>query len=248
MPLVTRTGSRSLFKDVAMPGFTLVSHHLCPYVQRAAIALAEKGIPYERIEIDLADKPEWFRQISPLGKVPLLQVDADTVIFESAVICEYLEETQPNPLHPADPLDRARHRAWMEFGSAVLSDIWGFETAPDAATLWAKAGALKLKFGRIEASLGAGPYFAGGRFSLVDAVFGPVFRYFDVFDDIIDHEIFSDTPRVRAWRAALAARPSVRSAVSPDYDDRLRAFLKSSNAHLDRLAARPSGPFASRSG
>lgn len=58
-----------------MPTLTLVSHHLCPYVQRAAIALAEKGVPFHRVNIDLADKPEWFKAISPFGKVPLLKVD-----------------------------------------------------------------------------------------------------------------------------------------------------------------------------
>lgn len=220
-----------------MPKLTLVSHHLCPYVQRAVIALEEKGVPFDRVYIDLSNKPQWFKQLSPLGKVPLLKVDDDIVIFESAVICEYLEETQPNPLHPADPLQRARHRAWMEFGSAILSDVWGFETGKDATTVAAKAAALKAKFERIEASLGEGPYFAGARFSLVDAVFGPVFRYFDVFDTIIDHDIFSETPKVRAWRQALAARPSVRNAVPADYPDRLRAFLEAHDAYLHRLAA-----------
>jgi len=116
---------------------TLVSHHLCPYVQRAAIALAEKGVPFERRYIDLSAKPDWFLAISPLGKVPLLVVNqadgTQAVLFESAVICEYLEETQPgSTLHPADPLKRARHRGWMEFGSSILSDLWGFETARDA--------------------------------------------------------------------------------------------------------------------
>ena len=113
-----------------MPSYTLVSHHLCPYVQRAAIALAERNVPFRRETIDLANKPDWFKAISPLGKVPLLKV-GDNVIFESAVIVEYLEETQPNPLHPADPLKRAQHRAWMEFGSAILADLWGFYTAAD---------------------------------------------------------------------------------------------------------------------
>jgi glutathione S-transferase len=96
----------------------LISHKLCPYVQRAVIALTEKGVAFDRIDIDLANKPDWFLAISPLGKTPVLQV-GDTTIFESAVILEYLEETQPKPLHPADPLRRAEHRAWIEFGSAV---------------------------------------------------------------------------------------------------------------------------------
>ncbi|MGD9883263.1 MAG: glutathione S-transferase family protein, partial [Reyranella sp.] len=58
---------------------TLVSFDLCPYVQRAAIALAEKGVPFERRTVDLADKPDWFKAMSPLGKVPLLQVDGEVL-------------------------------------------------------------------------------------------------------------------------------------------------------------------------
>src|SRR6201995_237633 len=103
----------------------LISHKLCPYVQRAVIALTEKGVSFERIDIDLANKPDWFLTISPLGKTPVLLV-GDHAIFESAVILEYLEETQPKPLHPADPLRRAEHRAWIEFGSTVLGHIADF--------------------------------------------------------------------------------------------------------------------------
>src|ERR1700674_3522738 len=108
----------------------LISHKLCPYVQRAVIALTEKGVAFERIDIDLSNKPDWFLAISPLGKTPVLQV-GDVPIFESAVILEYLEETQPSPLHPADPLRRAEHRAWIEFSSAVLGDIAGLSAATD---------------------------------------------------------------------------------------------------------------------
>src|ERR1700712_2028369 len=115
----------------------LISHKLCPYVQRAVIALTEKGVAFERVDIDLANKPDWFLKISPLGKTPVLLV-GDVPIFESAVILEYLEETQAKPLHPADPLARAEHRGWIEFGSAVLSDIAGFYAAPAQAGLRGK--------------------------------------------------------------------------------------------------------------
>lgn len=223
------------------PTLTLVSHHLCPYVQRAAIALAEKGVPFERINVDLAAKPDWFLAISPLGKVPLLIVRQDAgseaVLFESTVICEYLEETQLGPcLHPQDPLDRARHRGWIEFGSSILSDLWGFETAKEAATFETKRKALAEKFSRIEANLGDGPYFSGTSFSLVDAVFAPIFRYFDVFDAITPTGVFDGLRHVTAWRNALAERPSVREAVTNDYADRLSTFLKQHDAWLLRLA------------
>lgn len=217
-----------------MTALTLVSHGLCPYVQRAAIALDEKGVAFERIDIDLDNKPDWFKAISPLGKVPLLKVD-DAVIFESAVIVEYLEETQPHPLHPADPLKRAKHRAWMEFGSAILADIWGFYTAPDEAALQAKASALADKFARLEQHIGEGPYFDGTRFSLVDAVFAPVFRYFDLFERIGDFGILDGKPKLDAWRIALAQRPSVVRAVAPDFPDRLRAFVIARKSSLSQM-------------
>ena len=90
----------------------LISHKLCPYVQRAVIALKEKGVPFERVDIDLANKPDWFVKLSPLGKVPVLVVSTDkgeVALFESNVICEYIEETQAGArLHPADALKACR--------------------------------------------------------------------------------------------------------------------------------------------
>jgi glutathione S-transferase len=213
---------------------TLISHHLCPYVQRAAITLAEKGVAFERVNIDLGNKPDWFKQISPLGKVPLLRV-GDDVLFESSVIVEYLEETQPKPLHPRDPLMRAKHRAWMEFGSTILGDLWIYETTQDQAAFEAKTQAMREKFERLERVLGDGPYFAGKDFSVVDAVFAPVFRYFDTFDQIKDSGIWSGLPNVTAWRQALASRPSVIHAVGGDYGGRLKDFLRTHNGVLAQM-------------
>ncbi|RUW79644.1 glutathione S-transferase family protein [Mesorhizobium sp. M1E.F.Ca.ET.063.01.1.1] len=220
---------------------TLVSHHLCPYVQRAAISLAEKGVPFERVNVDLSSKPDWFKAISPLGKVPLLRVrhgGGEEVIFESAVILEFLEETEANPLHPADPLMRARHRAWIEFGSAILNAIGRFYSAADGAAFVTESKALSEMFARVEAELAArqsGPWFAGDRFSLVDAVYGPIFRYFDTFDRIGDFGILDDKPLVRAWREALTKRQSVREAVGADYPRRLHAFLRAKGSYLSEI-------------
>lgn len=224
------------------PALTLISHALCPYVQRVAIALAEKGLPFERVTIDLDHKPAWFLALSPTGKVPLLRVPGpagqDVVLFESSVICEYIEETATAvPLHPADAVQRAQHRAWMEFGSGLLGQVWKMETARDAASHEAARQALATGFARVEAALDAdGPYFAGKCFGLVDAVFAPVFRYFDIFDTLTDTGVFVDCPRVRRWRKALARRPSVQQAVGPDYPARLLRFLADHQAHLLALS------------
>lgn len=211
----------------------LVSHALCPYVQRAAIVLAEKGVPFERRDIDLAHKPDWFLAGSPLGKTPVLLVD-DEPIFESAVICEYLEDTTLPKLHPSNALLRAQHRAWMEFGSNVLSGIAAFYNAPDEAALQAKADQIRQRLQQMEAELGEGPYFAGEAFSIVDAVFGPVFRYFDVFDELGDFGFWQGLPRLARWRQALALRRSVAQAVAPNYPGVLRHFLRARSSALGR--------------
>jgi len=214
----------------------LISHKLCPYVQRAVIALTEKGVPFERIDIDLANKPGWFLKVSPLGKTPVLLV-GDYAIFESAVILEYLEETQAGPLHPANALHRAEHRGWIEFGSAVLNDIAGLYSAPDEAAFKAKAAQLEARFARLEERIGA-PWFDGEKFSLVDAVFGPVFRYFDVFDAIGDFGILHDKPKLKRWRENFAERRSVKSAVSADYPALLRDFIDRRRSYLSQLQAK----------
>lgn len=218
----------------------LVSHALCPYVQRAAIVLTEKGAPFERREIDLGSKPDWFLQVSPLGKTPVLLV-GDEAIFESTVICEYLEDTVPPSLHPADPLKRAHHRSWMEFGSALLNLIGAFYNAADEAALAARADEIRARLRQIEAVLGEGPYFAGPSFGLVDAVFGPVFRYFDVFDSMGESGFLDDLPRTQRWSRALAARPSVAAAVRSDYPELLVRFLLARRSALSRRLLAPSG-------
>ena len=76
---------------------TLISHPLCPFVQRSAIVLLEKNVPFERLNVDLSAKPDWFLALSPTGKVPMLKVrqskGEDAIIFESMAICEYINET-----------------------------------------------------------------------------------------------------------------------------------------------------------
>jgi glutathione S-transferase len=227
----------TIFESTPMTAttLTLASHKLCPYVQRVAIALHEKGVAFERRWVDLAAKPQWFRAISPLGKTPVLVANG-TPIFESAVICEYLDDTIAPKLHPADAIDRARHRAWIEFGSSVLNTVAAFYNAPDAASLEARRSELRERFTQLETEI-EGPFFAGEEFSLVDAAFAPVFRYFGVFESFGEPSLFDAAPKVRAWRAALAQRDSVRKAAVDDYAERLRAFLLARGSELSRRIA-----------
>jgi glutathione S-transferase len=212
----------------------LVSHHLCPYVQRAAIALMEKDVDFGREYIDLSNKPAWFARISPLGKVPLLRV-GDEVIFESAAIVEYLEDTQLHPLHPNDPIRRARHRGWIEYASSVLNGIGGLYNAPDEDRFEERAANLRRMFETVDAAVGDGRWFDGNSFSLVDAAFAPVFRYFAVFDRIGDFGILSGLNNTGRWRRNLAERPSVKHAAVENYEARLMVFLAERGSHMSGL-------------
>ncbi|MEE8212846.1 MAG: glutathione S-transferase family protein, partial [Acidiferrobacterales bacterium] len=98
-----------------MPDIRLISFELCPYVQRCVMTLLEKGVAHDIDYVDLSDRPDWFVELSPLGKVPVLEVTRDdgskVVLFESVVINEYLDEVTEGSMLPADPLDRAHSRA-----------------------------------------------------------------------------------------------------------------------------------------
>ena len=138
-------------------------------------------------------------------------------------------------LHPLDPLDKARHRSWIAFASSTLDNIAGFYSAPEQAAWERQRRSLVSKFKQLQSTLPSGPYFSGTAFSLADAAFAPVFRYFEVFEGIGDFGFFGATPAVSAWRSALAGRSSVKAAAVDDYHDRLLKFLARRGSHLSTL-------------
>ncbi|HEY8593108.1 MAG TPA: glutathione S-transferase family protein [Sphingomicrobium sp.] len=219
----------------------LISHKLCPFVQRAVIVAKEKEIPFERVDVDLANKPDWFLKLSPTGKVPVLEVtetDGSThVLFESSVIAEYLDEISGEPLLPRQPISKARQRAWVEFASATIADIGKLYTAPTEDAYADAARALRDRLLQLEQQV-EGPWFAGSRFGLVDAAFAPAFRYLEVFDWRIGREVVERPAKVRAWSDALTKRDSVRTAVRDDYPEQLIDFVIAKNSHLGRLLER----------
>jgi glutathione S-transferase len=121
-----------------------------------------------------------------------------------------------SPLHPSNPLRHPEQRSWIEFGSAILNDIAGFCGAIDELTCLAKTKFLTDKFALLKNQVKAALYFDGDDFSLVDAAYGPIFRYFDTFDKIGDFGILAGKSNFGKWRNALSERPSVKGAVSPD--------------------------------
>ncbi len=159
--------------------------------------------------------------------------DPDAILFESVVICEYLNETQVGvSMYPDDALLRARHRAWIEFATQTFAEGWQFLHAKDVETADAGRTSFGDRLSKIEAELGDGPYFAGADFGLVDAVYAPLFRYFGIIDAAVADPIFASLPSLTAWRAALAERPSVRNAVIGTYPDLFRDHLRQQGAMI----------------
>lgn len=183
--------------------------------------LTEKNIPFEVTEIDLKDKPDWFLRISPYGKVPVLK-HGDTVLYESAVINEYLEETFPAvALLPGDPAQRAHQRIWIDFCNTRLQPavVGVMRAAPEA--FGDKVAELEGALGMLEAHLGEhglpAPYFLGERFGMVDATVAPAFERMDVLPALRGYEVPGRFERVLRWKAALAAHPSVAAtATAPE--------------------------------
>ena len=208
----------------------LISFKLCPFVQRSVITLLEKGIDFDIRYIDLAEPPEWFLLISPLGKVPVLKV-ADEVLFESAVINDYLDEVNPPSLHPADPLAKAQNRAWIEFTSSLIIDQYQLMIADSEQDYKSAEQAIQLKLKQLESKLQTAPYFNGEEFSLVDAAIAPVFMRFEMLDRWHDMKwLYQDNPKVYRWQQILLKRPSVQGSVVEEFGDELRSYIANHGA------------------
>jgi glutathione S-transferase len=212
----------------------LISFKLCPFVQRSVITLLEKEIDFDITYIDLKDPPQWFLDISPFGKVPVLKV-ADTVLFESAVINEYLDEVHPPPLHPTDPLPRAINRMWIEYGSNLNFELHSIMVQKDADQWAAKVTETKKEFARVEQQLGAGPFFNGKSFSLADAAYAPPLMRTQLLDQHFDVGLLSETPKLAAWGAVLAGRESVQCSVVPEFEQLFLDHIQTQEGYLSTL-------------
>lgn len=206
-----------------MSTLRLVSFKLCPFVQRAAIVLRHKQLAHDIEFIELNDKPAWFLELSPLGKVPILQVD-DTVLFESQAIAEYLDETHEPRMHPSDPLRRAQHRGYIELVSNGLMAAYQLHTQPaDEAATKPLVDKLKSLLELLDHARRGKPFFDGEQLSLVDAAAAPLLMRVTWMEELHDFGVFSSLPGVAQWRDALMANDAVRGSAVPDIVDLFRA-------------------------
>jgi glutathione S-transferase len=219
----------------------LISFATCPYVQRAVAVLEEKRVPYEVTYIDLAAKPDWFLKLSPRGKVPVL-VANDVPMFESHAICEYLEETRPEPrLFPGDPVLRARDRAWFSFASEDLfAPGYRLAVATDAAAFAAAKETLDKAFDRLEQEMQGRDYLSGdGRaFGMADIAMAPILYRTARWRARGWLDLLGGRPQLAAWRDRLMARPSIQRSVPDTWESLDMAAHQRTGSWLAKQGAR----------
>jgi glutathione S-transferase len=221
-----------------MAKYLLVSFKTCPWVQRAGIVLREKKVDFEFRHIDPDNRPDWFLAISPHRKVPVLRIDDRVSLFESNAIAEYLDETVAPRLHPADPVARAINRAWTDYLPSFAEAVTATAYADDEAAYDAAAANIPAPFERLERALekqGAGPFFNGADYSLVDAAYAPFLQRYAFLDRVKRLGHIEKFPRVEAWSETLLARESTHSFPPDEFEAMYRANLKRRDKFLARF-------------
>lgn len=225
-----------------MSDLEIISAEVCPFAQRSLIALREKGADYIHTEIDLRNKPDWFADVSPYSKVPVLR-HGDVRVYESAVINEYLDEVLPQPaLMPKEAGARAQARIWIDFDNVkFVPGFYKVLLAQDAARRSDLAATIVDALCFIEtAALGArpqGPYWLGREFTLVDIAAWPHMERLAVLEAYRGIKIPKACGRLRAWIAAVAERASVK-ATAHDGDYHVRAYARYADGTADGTTAR----------
>ena len=209
----------------------LVSFKLCPFVQRAVIVLREKQIEFDLEYIDLDAPPAWFQKSSPLGKVPILRVE-DEVLFESSVILDYLDDVYSPRMHPRDPLHKARHKAWIEYGSGLLMDQAAICLAQDEGDYYTKLEIFRSRLDRLRDPLMAGQLGGGREFSVLDAAYAPLFMRLQILGRLREETSELYPTEVEAWSDHCLQRPSVAGSVVEDFTTRYIAHFAGKQSWL----------------
>lgn len=199
----------------------------CPFAQRALITLYHADILHKATYIDHDDRPDWFAEVSPLGKVPILRVDGQTNIFESSVINEFIGQLAQDHLLPADPIERTMCRSWIEFGSSCLVALTQMIMSQEQKAFEEKRAALWKNFAVLEDHLSnEGPFFTGKHFTLVDSTYAPLFLRIDQLQAHVN--IFNDNtfPKIVAWGERLIKMDAVKRSTPENFSSIYHHFIE----------------------
>lgn len=214
----------------------LISFKLCPFIQRLAIVLMEKNIPFRVNYIDLENPPEWFLKVSPARKVPVLR-EGNRVLFEPGIIAEYLDEVYPPSLHPHEPYGKAIHRGWIEFATSLMMGTYLMTVAKEQELCERHVNEVKHQLKILNEIKKEGtPLFSGEDFSIVDAAFAPAFQRLELNNEVYMYDFFQDLPNLNAWKKNLLQRKSVVKSVPSDFNSLYNHAVMNSGGYYSTLA------------
>lgn len=219
---------------MSLPALKLVSFSLCAYVQRARIVLNETSLPHELEYIDLDTPPDWFFDVSPMEKVPVLLVDGEP-LFESMVICEYLNDISGGHLYPQDAFERAHQRSWIGFGDGLLGVVYDLLQAREEADFKRARAVLIDRLEILEESCSIPAFFAGAQFGMVDVAYTPVFRFLDAIRAHTALDFYAETPQIQQWAGKVLSHNAVQQSVPEDYPAQLKQYLAKPDTVLKSL-------------
>ena len=218
-----------------MSNLKLLTSAFSPYGQRVETLLLEKNISYNKEFIDLSNKPSWFFETSPLGKIPVLLVD-DRPLFESLAILEYLEATYAeNILHPKNQFVLAWHRGWMEFSNTLLSLAFGLVFADNAQTIIDKQQELKNKLALFAKQLKYQPYFNGDFFSILDITMVSAMQPLLFLSEKFNLNLFENLDNLLQYANNVVSRPSFVKSLPENYAQIFENFLQRKNSFLLKI-------------
>ena len=210
----------------------LISFKVCPYVQRSFITLNHKNCDYKITFIDIFNPPDWFLELSPLGKVPVLKVDNKEVLFESAVINEFIDDVTPGTLKPEDPLTLAKNRAWIEYGGTCLVDLYLIADHKTEEDMKKQMDEAITRLQRVEDILNGTTYFNGEELSLIDAAYAPVLIRIDFMNERLDFVDWDKLPKLNRWKEQLLSLDAVQKSIVDDFDLHYTNKIKAQNGYL----------------
>ena len=198
--------------------FTFYNSPSCPYAERTAILLEELALPFETRDIDLRNKPSWFQDVSPKGKVPCLAIFANEcqveTLYESLIINEYLAESQSSSLLPSSPLEKAKMRLAIDHLDSNLNPaFFTFFANKDSSKDQSLSESFNQSLDTVEDFLKSRPFLCSQTMTLADIAYIPFFErmstalsHFKNFE--IDPVRFEN---VCGWMKRVFDRPSFKT-------------------------------------
>ncbi len=207
--------------------YQVVGYPFCPFVQRVLMTLNEKAIDFESIWLDPhADLPEWFKEWSPLGKVPVMKVTTGEVLFESMAIVEYIEELHKVPsIYAKLPAKRAIQRAWAGVAGELYGPQYMSMGAKNKEELQQYIDTMKGTLSALEGKCSRS-FFSGESMTAVDIVLAPMFIRFDLLTSLDAENILEDFPKLQALSNKLLTHHAVLQMVAGDWNEKFIEIQK----------------------